>query len=236
VEECAVHEDVRVLGEPARIERAVVRLLELARLALAPVFRSWVRTRDSVQWRTRSDDSVGPIEKERAKSAPAVGSARRSGEVVERSGRSTWRERQGEMWIALRRRVACCRLSERAYRAGYLNVRIERVLSRSSPRPSVARRCARSAGADATSVNPGEPNKREVPGSQRPLAPLGLLALRPPPPPSFALSFSYLHSRPGQSHARDEQRGRVGLARRACWPPVRSVRARARARRTHCDG
>jgi hypothetical protein len=79
-----VHEDVRVLGEPARIERAVVRLLELARLVLAPVFRSKVWAWDSVQWRTRKDDSVGPIEKERAKRAPAVGSARASGGVVER--------------------------------------------------------------------------------------------------------------------------------------------------------
>jgi hypothetical protein len=34
-----VHEDVRVLGEPARIERAAVRLHELERLAPAPVFR-----------------------------------------------------------------------------------------------------------------------------------------------------------------------------------------------------
>jgi hypothetical protein len=30
-----VHEDVRVLGEPARIERAVVRVLELTILARA---------------------------------------------------------------------------------------------------------------------------------------------------------------------------------------------------------
>jgi hypothetical protein len=79
-----VHEDVRMLGKTVRLERVVEGLLELARLALVPVFQGRVRTYDSVQWRTRNDSSVGPIKKEPAKSPPAVGSARRSGGVVER--------------------------------------------------------------------------------------------------------------------------------------------------------
>jgi hypothetical protein len=124
-----VHKDVRVLGEPARIERAVVRLLELARLALAPVFwsRVWAWAWNSVQWRTKNDDSVGPIEKERAKGAPAVGSARRSGEVVERERKV---EHRGK-------RAKCEERSEVGFRdhqvAGCQDVHLERVLSRSSP-------------------------------------------------------------------------------------------------------
>jgi hypothetical protein len=37
-EEGAVHEDVTVLGEPARLERAIVILLELAELAQRQLF------------------------------------------------------------------------------------------------------------------------------------------------------------------------------------------------------
>jgi hypothetical protein len=51
-----MHEDVRVHGEPARLERAVEGFLELARLVLAPALRGGVRQAwDYVQayWRRR---------------------------------------------------------------------------------------------------------------------------------------------------------------------------------------
>jgi hypothetical protein len=50
-----VHEDVRVLGELARLEHAVEGLLELVSLALAPAVRGGVQVWDSVQayWRRR---------------------------------------------------------------------------------------------------------------------------------------------------------------------------------------
>jgi hypothetical protein len=88
-EECAIHEDVSMLGEPACLERAVVGLLELAGLALAPALRHAVRAWDSVQRRTEERDTVGAVERERAKRA---GNSEREC----RRGRALEREREDE--------------------------------------------------------------------------------------------------------------------------------------------
>jgi hypothetical protein len=83
-EERAVHEDVTVLGEQARLERAIVILLELAEPAPEPALRQGIRTCDVVQRRAGEEDALGAVENERAERAGRRERERGRGSTVER--------------------------------------------------------------------------------------------------------------------------------------------------------
>jgi hypothetical protein len=88
-EERAVHEDVTVLGEPARLERAIVILLELAEPATEPALSQGIRAWDVIQRRAGEKDALGAVEHDGAESAG-------SGEREHGRGSAVERERQVE--------------------------------------------------------------------------------------------------------------------------------------------
>jgi hypothetical protein len=82
-EERAVHEDMAVLGEPARLERAIVILLELAEPAPEPGLARRVRTWAVIQRGAGEEDAVGAVEHDGAESAGSGERERGRGRAVE---------------------------------------------------------------------------------------------------------------------------------------------------------
>jgi hypothetical protein len=127
--ERALHEVVIVLGEPARLEHAVVALLQLAEPPPEPAHGRGARAGDGVEGRAGVEDTAGAIEHECAEHAGSRSNRRGRGRAVEREREVEHGGEESEMSRALSIEAKCAMPYVSGCRDGYL----EKVLSGLGP-------------------------------------------------------------------------------------------------------